>query len=164
MPHIIHTIYYVHIICHINIVLLLYHVCCSYVCVLCISMYWYVLCVLSVMYVCAYNVYRACIICALCVSMHVYAHMQPALTTPFLCRGLLGRPGWRDSELLRQCRGSEQWLWGLPCSWVQVPAHAWGHAEELAKVVRGRILQEQARLVWVERGSSRGGSGSSSEA
>ncbi|XP_052604252.1 caspase recruitment domain-containing protein 10 isoform X1 [Peromyscus californicus insignis] len=79
-------------------------------------------------------------------------------------RGLLGRPGWRDSELLRQCRGSEQWLWGLPCSWVQVPAHAWGHAEELAKVVRGRILQEQARLVWVERGSSRGGSGSSSEA
>ncbi|XP_040610114.1 caspase recruitment domain-containing protein 10 isoform X2 [Mesocricetus auratus] len=79
-------------------------------------------------------------------------------------RGLLGRPGWRDSELLRQCRGSEQCLWGLPCSWVQVPANAWGHAEELAKVVRGRILQEQARLVWVERGSSRGGSGGSSEA
>ncbi|XP_020018203.2 caspase recruitment domain-containing protein 10 isoform X1 [Castor canadensis] len=78
-------------------------------------------------------------------------------------RGLLGRPGWRDSELLRQCRGSEQVLWGLPCSWVQVPAHAWGHAEELAKVVRGRILQEQARLVWVERGSS-GGSSNSSEA
>ncbi|XP_021572906.1 caspase recruitment domain-containing protein 10 [Carlito syrichta] len=71
-------------------------------------------------------------------------------------RGLLGRPGSRDSELLRQCRGLEQMLWGLPCSWVQVPAHEWGHAEELAKVVRGRILQEQARLVWVERGSSRG--------
>ncbi|XP_070455814.1 caspase recruitment domain-containing protein 10 isoform X1 [Equus przewalskii] len=79
-------------------------------------------------------------------------------------RGLLGRPGWRDSELLRQCRGSEQALWGLPCSWVQVPAHAWGHSEELAKVVRGRILQEQARLVWVEHGSGRGGSSSSSEA
>nr|XP_023421094.1 caspase recruitment domain-containing protein 10 [Cavia porcellus] len=78
-------------------------------------------------------------------------------------RGLLGRPGARDSELLRQCRSVEQALWGLPCSWVQVPAHAWGHAEELAKVVRGRILQEQARLVWVERGSS-GGSGSCSEA
>ncbi|KAM6161895.1 caspase recruitment domain-containing protein 10 [Erethizon dorsatum] len=78
-------------------------------------------------------------------------------------RGLLGRPGGRDSELLRQCRSAEQALWGLPCSWVQVSAHAWGHAEELAKVVRGRILQEQARLVWVERGSS-GGSGSSSEA
>ncbi|XP_039733679.1 caspase recruitment domain-containing protein 10 isoform X2 [Pteropus medius] len=76
-------------------------------------------------------------------------------------RGLLGRPGWRDSELLRQCRGSEQMLWGLPCSWVQVPAHTWGHSEELAKVVRGRILQEQARLVWVERGSGRGCSSSS---
>uniref|UniRef100_A0A8C3WIP9 Caspase recruitment domain-containing protein 10 n=1 Tax=Catagonus wagneri TaxID=51154 RepID=A0A8C3WIP9_9CETA len=77
-------------------------------------------------------------------------------------RGLLGRPGWRDSELLRQCRGSEQLLWGLPCSWVQVPAHEWGHSEELAKVVRGRILQEQACLVWVERGSGRGCSGSGS--
>uniref|UniRef100_A0A2K5VNC9 Caspase recruitment domain family member 10 n=1 Tax=Macaca fascicularis TaxID=9541 RepID=A0A2K5VNC9_MACFA len=77
------------------------------------------------------------------------------------CLLLLVRPGWRDSELLRQCRGSEQVLWGLPCSWVQVPAHEWGHAEELAKVVRGRILQEQARLVWVERGSSRGCPGSS---
>uniref|UniRef100_A0A2K5RXD6 Caspase recruitment domain family member 10 n=1 Tax=Cebus imitator TaxID=2715852 RepID=A0A2K5RXD6_CEBIM len=79
-------------------------------------------------------------------------------------RGLLGRPGWRDSELLRQCRGSEQVLWGLPCSWVQVPAHEWGHAEELAKVVRGRILQEQARLVWVERGGGSRGYGGSSEA
>lgn len=78
-----------------------------------------------------------------------------------LGRGLLGRPGCRDSELLRQCRGSEQVLWGLPCSWVQVPAHTWGHSEELAKLVRGRILQEQARLVWVERGSGRGGGGGS---
>uniref|UniRef100_A0A8C7A691 Caspase recruitment domain-containing protein 10 n=1 Tax=Neovison vison TaxID=452646 RepID=A0A8C7A691_NEOVI len=76
-------------------------------------------------------------------------------------RGLLGRPGCRDSELLRQCHRSEQVLWGLPCSWVQVPAHAWGRSEELAKVVRGRILQEQARLVWVERGSGGGGGGSS---
>ncbi|XP_036923769.1 caspase recruitment domain-containing protein 10 isoform X1 [Sturnira hondurensis] len=71
-------------------------------------------------------------------------------------RSLLGRLGWRDSELLRQCRSSEQALWGLPCSWVQVPAHEWGHSEELAKVVRGRILQEQARLVWAECGSGRG--------
>lgn len=79
-------------------------------------------------------------------------------------RGLLGRPGWRDSELLRQCRCSEHSLWGLPCSWAQVSAQTWTHAEELAKVVRGRILQEQARLVWVECGSSGGGSLGSSEA
>ncbi|KAM9230774.1 caspase recruitment domain-containing protein 10 isoform 1-T1 [Dugong dugon] len=79
-------------------------------------------------------------------------------------RGLLGRPGWRDSELVRQCRGSEQVLWGLPCSWVKVPTDAWTHAEELAKVVRSRILQEQARLVWAECGSSSRGRNSSSEA
>lgn len=96
-------------------------------------------------------------------SLSLCLSWSPTLTTAHssLGRGLLGRPGWRDSELLRQCRGSEQVLWGLPCSWVQVPAHEWGHAEELAKVVRGRILQEQARLVWVERGSSRGCPGSS---
>ena len=44
---------------------------------------------------------------------------------------------------------------------MRVPAHAWGHAEELAKVVRGRILQEQARLVWVEQGSGSSIGGSS---
>lgn len=116
------------------------------------------------LYMCVHIICIVCI-CHICIIyMCARAHEQPALTAALLCRGLLGRPGWRDSELLRQCRGSEQCLWGLPCSWVQVPAHAWGHAEELAKVVRGRILQEQARLVWVERGSSRGGSGSSSEA
>ncbi|XP_038612810.1 caspase recruitment domain-containing protein 10 [Tachyglossus aculeatus] len=67
-------------------------------------------------------------------------------------RSLLGRPGWRDSELLKQCRSTEHSLWGLPCSWARVDAHSWSHAEELAKVVRGRILQEQARVVWVESG------------
>ncbi|XP_043821098.1 caspase recruitment domain-containing protein 10 [Dromiciops gliroides] len=67
-------------------------------------------------------------------------------------RSLLGRPGWRDSELLRQCRAGEHLLWDLPCSWTRVDTHAWAHAEELTKVVRGRILQEQARTVWVECG------------
>ncbi|XP_074082974.1 caspase recruitment domain-containing protein 10 isoform X2 [Macrotis lagotis] len=67
-------------------------------------------------------------------------------------RSLLGRPGWRDSELLRQCRSVEHLLSDLPCSWARVDTQAWAHAEELAKVVRGRILQEQARTVWVECG------------
>lgn len=100
----------------------------------------------------------------LCPTLHAGVHFRPPDRCPSasLDRGLLGRPGWRDSELLRQCRGSEQVLWALPCSWAQVPAQAWSHAEELAKVVRGRILQEQARLVWVELGGSWGGGGSSS--
>lgn len=116
-------------------------------------------------------------------GLFVFLHLSTLCDSPCLCpslpvsvwhsahcplsslgRGLLGRPGCRDSELLRQCRGSEQVLWGLPCSWVQVPAHTWGHSEELAKLVRGRILQEQARLVWVERGSGPAGGSGSSEA
>ena len=99
---------------------------------------------------------------SLSVSVSVFVSHSDHRPLSSLSRALLGRPGWRDSELLRQCRGSEQVLWGLPCSWVQVPAHEWGHSEELAKVVRGRILQEQARLVWVERG--RGCSSNISEA
>lgn len=98
----------------------------------------------------------------LSLSLSIFIPLSDHCLLCSLGRGLLGRPGWRDSELLRQCRGSEHVLWGLPCSWVQVLAHEWGHSEELAKVVRGRILQEQARLVWVERGSTRSGSSSSS--
>ncbi|NXI66735.1 CAR10 protein, partial [Anseranas semipalmata] len=65
-------------------------------------------------------------------------------------RSLLGKPGQRDAEVLKVCRGAEQALHALPCSWARVEAHAWSHAEELPKVVRGCIFQEQTRPLWVE--------------
>ncbi|NXS63358.1 CAR10 protein, partial [Brachypteracias leptosomus] len=65
-------------------------------------------------------------------------------------RSLLGKVGQRDSEVLKVCRSAEQALHTLPCSWARVEPHAWSHAEELPKVVRGCIFQEQTRLLWIE--------------
>ncbi|XP_010071532.1 PREDICTED: caspase recruitment domain-containing protein 10, partial [Pterocles gutturalis] len=67
-------------------------------------------------------------------------------------RSLLGKAGQRDSEVLKMCRGMEQALHALPCSWARVEPHAWSHAEELPKVVRGCIFQEQTRPLWIEEG------------
>ncbi|NXL41790.1 CAR10 protein, partial [Podilymbus podiceps] len=65
-------------------------------------------------------------------------------------RSLLGKTGQRDSEVLKACRSAEQALHALPCSWARVEPHAWSHAEELPKVVRGCIFQEQTRPLWIE--------------
>ncbi|NXQ88631.1 CAR10 protein, partial [Nyctibius grandis] len=65
-------------------------------------------------------------------------------------RSLLGKAGQRDSEVLKVCRSAEQALHTLPCSWARVEPHAWSHAEELPKVVRGCIFQEQTRPLWIE--------------
>nr|XP_005514764.1 caspase recruitment domain-containing protein 10 isoform X1 [Columba livia] len=67
-------------------------------------------------------------------------------------RSLLGKVGQRDSEVLKFCRGVEQALHTLPCSWARVESHAWSHIEELPKVVRGCIFQEQTRPLWIEEG------------
>ncbi|NXH73159.1 CAR10 protein, partial [Hydrobates tethys] len=65
-------------------------------------------------------------------------------------RSLLGKAGQRDSEVLKVCRGAEQALHTLMCSWARVESHAWSYAEELPKVVRGCIFQEQTRPLWIE--------------
>ncbi|NXM67421.1 CAR10 protein, partial [Serilophus lunatus] len=65
-------------------------------------------------------------------------------------RSLLEKVGQRDSEVLKVCRGVEQALHTLPCSWARVEPHTWTHAEELPKVVRGCIFQEQTRPLWIE--------------
>ncbi|NXW82283.1 CAR10 protein, partial [Alopecoenas beccarii] len=65
-------------------------------------------------------------------------------------RSLLGKVGQRDSEVLKVCRSVEKALHTLPCSWARVQPHAWSHVEELPKVVRGCIFQEQTRPLWIE--------------
>uniref|UniRef100_A0A8D2P6K3 Caspase recruitment domain family member 10 n=1 Tax=Zosterops lateralis melanops TaxID=1220523 RepID=A0A8D2P6K3_ZOSLA len=65
-------------------------------------------------------------------------------------RNLLGKAGQRDSEVLKVCRGVEQALHTLPCSWARVEPHTWSHSEELPKVVRGCIFQEQTHPLWIE--------------
>ncbi|NXK90617.1 CAR10 protein, partial [Formicarius rufipectus] len=65
-------------------------------------------------------------------------------------RSLLEKAGQRDSEVLKVCRSVEQALHTLPCSWARVEPYAWTNAEELPKVVRGCIFQEQTRPLWIE--------------
>uniref|UniRef100_A0A663MKS7 Uncharacterized protein n=2 Tax=Athene cunicularia TaxID=194338 RepID=A0A663MKS7_ATHCN len=67
-------------------------------------------------------------------------------------RSLLGKAGQRYSEVLKVCRDAEQALHTLPCSWACVEPHSWSHTEELPKVVRGYIFQEQTRPLWIEEG------------
>ncbi|ETE71961.1 hypothetical protein L345_02213, partial [Ophiophagus hannah] len=65
-------------------------------------------------------------------------------------RSLLGKPGQRESEVLKKCQRDEWVLHTLPCSWVWVDPQSWSNAEDLVKVVRAHIFQEQTRMVWVE--------------
>uniref|UniRef100_A0A8C0G207 Caspase recruitment domain family member 10 n=1 Tax=Chelonoidis abingdonii TaxID=106734 RepID=A0A8C0G207_CHEAB len=67
-------------------------------------------------------------------------------------RSLLRKPGQRDSDVVKLCQSAEQSLHALPCSWACVDAQSWCHAEELVKVVRLCIFQEQNKVVWVEDG------------
>ncbi|XP_061495045.1 caspase recruitment domain-containing protein 10 [Rhineura floridana] len=65
-------------------------------------------------------------------------------------RSLLGKPGQRDSEVLKQCRKAEWALHTLPSLWAWVDPQSWGSVEELVKLVQAHIFQEQTRIVWVE--------------
>uniref|UniRef100_A0A8C6XHH8 Caspase recruitment domain family member 10 n=1 Tax=Naja naja TaxID=35670 RepID=A0A8C6XHH8_NAJNA len=63
---------------------------------------------------------------------------------------LFGKPGQRESEVLKKCQRDEWVLHTLPCSWVWVDPQSWSSAEDLVKVVRAHIFQEQTRMVWLE--------------
>ncbi|KAG8138177.1 hypothetical protein E2320_004102 [Naja naja] len=65
-------------------------------------------------------------------------------------RSLFGKPGQRESEVLKKCQRDEWVLHTLPCSWVWVDPQSWSSAEDLVKVVRAHIFQEQTRMVWLE--------------
>ncbi|KAL7982389.1 hypothetical protein Chor_009987 [Crotalus horridus] len=65
-------------------------------------------------------------------------------------RSLLGKPGQRESEVLKKCQRDEWVLHTLPCLWVWVDPQSWSSSEDLVKVVRALIFQEQTRMVWIE--------------
>ncbi|XP_007525123.2 caspase recruitment domain-containing protein 11 [Erinaceus europaeus] len=66
-------------------------------------------------------------------------------------RKLLARPE-PEEELLRLCRQRERELEKLPCLYATVEADAWGSLEELPRLLKERILEEQRRTVWVDEG------------
>nr|XP_020014804.1 caspase recruitment domain-containing protein 11-like [Castor canadensis] len=64
-------------------------------------------------------------------------------------RKLLPRPESED-EFLRACRAKEKELEALPCLYAAVEADMWGSLEELVRVLKDKIGEEQRKTVWVD--------------
>lgn len=65
------------------------------------------------------------------------------------CRKMLLRPE-TEEEFLRLCRLKEKELEALPCLYATVEADMWGSVEELIRVVKDKICEEQRKTVWVD--------------
>lgn len=64
-------------------------------------------------------------------------------------RKMLPRPD-TEEEFLRLCRLKEKELEALPCLYATVEPDMWGSVEELLRVVKDRISEEQRKTVWVD--------------
>lgn len=64
-------------------------------------------------------------------------------------RKLLPRPE-TEEEFLRTCRLREKELEALPCLYATVEAEAWSSVEELLRVLKDRICEEQRKTIWVD--------------
>ncbi|KAM5301260.1 caspase recruitment domain-containing protein 11 isoform 2-T6 [Glossophaga mutica] len=64
-------------------------------------------------------------------------------------RKMLPRPE-TEEEFLRLCRLKEKELEALPCLYATVETDAWGSVEELLRVIKDKIGEEQRKTVWVD--------------
>ncbi|ELV11010.1 Caspase recruitment domain-containing protein 11 [Tupaia chinensis] len=64
-------------------------------------------------------------------------------------RKLLPRPE-TEEEFLRVCRLKEKELEALPCLYATVEADMWGSVEELLRVIKDKIAEEQRKTIWVD--------------
>lgn len=77
---------------------------------------------------------------------------QPAPRLPHTThprRKLLARPE-TEEEFLRVCRLKEKELEALPCLYATVEADMWGSVEELLRVLKDKISEEQRKTIWVD--------------
>ena len=72
-----------------------------------------------------------------------------SLPSRSICRKMLPRPETED-EFLRLCRLKEKELEALPCLYATVEADMWGSVEELLRVIKDKIAEEQRKTVWVD--------------
>ncbi|KAJ7992001.1 hypothetical protein DPEC_G00274060 [Dallia pectoralis] len=56
-----------------------------------------------------------------------------------------------ESELIRICRSRERELESIPCLYLFLEPEAWAGPDDLIRVVKERILEEQKKTVWVEQ-------------
>lgn len=77
---------------------------------------------------------------------------SPAVSLPVrpaIPRKLLPRPE-TEEEFLRVCRLKEKELEALPCLYATVEAEMWGSVEELLRVLKDKIVEEQRKTIWVD--------------
>lgn len=77
------------------------------------------------------------------------AQCPPPPLRVFPARKLLPRPE-TEEELLRVCRLKEKELEALPCLYATVEAEMWGSLEELLRVIKDKIGEEQRKTIWVD--------------
>ncbi|XP_067276197.1 caspase recruitment domain-containing protein 11 isoform X2 [Pseudorasbora parva] len=56
-----------------------------------------------------------------------------------------------EEEFLKMCRSKEKELEMLPCLYVGVEPDSWGGVEDLVKIIKDKIFEEQKKTVWVEQ-------------
>uniref|UniRef100_A0A8C4FRS8 Caspase recruitment domain family member 11 n=1 Tax=Denticeps clupeoides TaxID=299321 RepID=A0A8C4FRS8_9TELE len=56
-----------------------------------------------------------------------------------------------EEEFLKICRNKEKELEALPCLYATVEPDSWSGVEDLLKVIKDKILEEQKKTVWVEQ-------------
>lgn len=56
-----------------------------------------------------------------------------------------------EEELLRLCRAKEKELEAIPCLYASVEPETWAGVDDLIRVIKERIVDEQRKTVWVEQ-------------
>ncbi|KAM3864459.1 caspase recruitment domain-containing protein 11 [Diretmus argenteus] len=56
-----------------------------------------------------------------------------------------------EDEFVRTCQSREKELEGIPCLYTSVEPEAWAGTDDLLRVIKDRILEEQRKTVWVEQ-------------
>ncbi|XP_062263676.1 caspase recruitment domain-containing protein 11 isoform X3 [Platichthys flesus] len=56
-----------------------------------------------------------------------------------------------EDEFVRSCRATEKELESVPCLYASLEPEAWAGPDDLIRVVKDRILDEQKKTVWVEQ-------------
>lgn len=52
---------------------------------------------------------------------------------------------------MRSCRAKEKELEGIPCLYAGLEPDAWAGTDDLIRVIKDRILDEQKKTVWLEQ-------------
>ncbi|KAK7939430.1 hypothetical protein WMY93_002756 [Mugilogobius chulae] len=56
-----------------------------------------------------------------------------------------------EDEFLRLCRAKEKELEGIPCLYASLEPDTWNGLDDLVRVIKERIVEEQKKTIWVEQ-------------